>query len=85
MTIARVQSFRDSDLADQSENMRWVVPKLLAAICRFAISKQLLGVNPVAGEIPKKSKRGKRKVKIPTKKDINTLLTTARLWIADHP
>lgn len=85
LTIARVQSFRDTDLADQTDNNRRVIVNLLSAICRFAISKQMLGLNPVAGEIPKRSKRGKRKVTILSKKDINTLLTTARSWITGPP
>jgi integrase len=85
LTIARVQSFRDSDLADLTDNNRRVILKLLAAICRFAISKQVMGVNPAAGEIPAKSKRGQRRVTIPSKADISLLLSTARSWIIDPP
>jgi hypothetical protein len=82
---SRVQTFRDIHLKDETENTRKVVVKLLSAICRFAISKELMGVNPAAGEIPKKSKRGQKRVTIPSKEDINKLLTTAKSWMATPP
>ena len=84
LTPGRVKEFRDKDLlgSGRSRSLTKKVLTALSSACREAVVDEKLGVNPCVGVHLVTSGRHKDRVEIPSKSDVQMLVTRAKEWTA---